>query len=501
MKRNKGINMKKISYVLLLLNVCFFVGGMEQSPKSSKVTESSTESTFDTTLHSLHDAAKKGDHILLKQLLDTGKYDLYERTFVHKHSPDCSAFEISVFKNHPKCVKLFLELDNFEIEGGKYDENSSTLAQACIDGYSEIVEMLINAGADIHVGEENDLTPLHNASEGPLGLSNNCDEEKYIKIIELLIAKGVDVNNKKNGEPYSYSPLKTAINGRHEKRAEVLCKHGALVTLEIVKEMARSGLNAMMKYYMEELNVPLKKQAQLEKIYAWGMSNRVYRAAFEGKFNRAKQLAQTLAKFEGHEDSFKILAQSIYDQNSALSDELEATDGLHFLLHEVINEYSLAKVKEVLGTVEGLEALNSLDQDGQTPLALAAMKGRRDFVLELIKHPTIDINKITGSGLDRWTPLEYACDFGQFEIVKILIVAGVRMDRVNHALVVTCDASLICLKEEEYARIISLLIEKGADPAVVNLSRIKSFKLDGLGRVVKVLTDALASKTSSLTKT
>ena len=84
---------------------------------------------------------------------------------------------------------------------------------AARDGYKEIVELLIAKGADVNA-KDNDggTTPLHHAA------SYGRNE-----VVELLIAKGADVNAKDN---YGGTPLDRAISSNKKSTASFLRKHG-----------------------------------------------------------------------------------------------------------------------------------------------------------------------------------------------------------------------------------------------------------------------------------
>jgi ankyrin repeat protein len=89
-----------------------------------------------------------------------------------------------------------------------------------------IARTLIEHGADVTVFDRLDLTPLHHAvmASGP--------ESEVTAIMELLIARGADVNRR--AEPYGRSPMEWAI-GKSPDRVACLLRHGAdpsMVTYE-----------------------------------------------------------------------------------------------------------------------------------------------------------------------------------------------------------------------------------------------------------------------------
>ncbi|NRB28689.1 MAG: ankyrin repeat domain-containing protein, partial [Roseibacillus sp.] len=87
----------------------------------------------------------------------------------------------------------------------------------------EIVELLIAKGADVNAKFEDDgSTPLHLAAW-----------KGHFETAELLIAKGADVNAKdKDGE----TPLNWAIKNKHTETADLLRKHGGKTGEELKAE-------------------------------------------------------------------------------------------------------------------------------------------------------------------------------------------------------------------------------------------------------------------------
>jgi len=80
---------------------------------------------------------------------------------------------------------------------------------------TEIVEMLLNRGANINPANQYGITALHNAVRS-----------KTMEIIELLLKKGAYVNAR---DSYSVTPLQLAVENGSEEIVKLLLKHGAYV--------------------------------------------------------------------------------------------------------------------------------------------------------------------------------------------------------------------------------------------------------------------------------
>lgn len=88
---------------------------------------------------------------------------------------------------------------------------------ATVKEHKKLVAMLLTKGADVNTKYENGNTPLHNA----VGVSFQSDN---LEVVELLIQSGADVNAKNSkGE----TPLKWAIEGKKKEIIQLLRQHGA----------------------------------------------------------------------------------------------------------------------------------------------------------------------------------------------------------------------------------------------------------------------------------
>ena len=81
----------------------------------------------------------------------------------------------------------------------------------------EITKVLIENGADVNAKNEEGLTALHEAS------FSFADVDVAVEIVELLIAKGADVNAQDDD---GSTPLDAAIDGDITETADLLRKHG-----------------------------------------------------------------------------------------------------------------------------------------------------------------------------------------------------------------------------------------------------------------------------------
>ena len=79
-----------------------------------------------------------------------------------------------------------MSVDMMTNMNGVIYDTETALQHAISNVYKEIVELLLDNGADINVKNNNDRTPLHYAS-----IENRKEMED---VIQLLLSKGADIN-------------------------------------------------------------------------------------------------------------------------------------------------------------------------------------------------------------------------------------------------------------------------------------------------------------------
>ena len=131
----------------------------------------------------------------------------------------------SLLENFDKINETFAKPDNKDVTGWTY------LLYACKFGNTEIVELLLEKGADLNNQDSDGKSSLYWASL-------NEDDEEGVKVCILLIEKGVDINDRaKDGRT---ALIAAAIKG-NDKTLEMLLKAGANPNLQ----EEESGISAL----------------------------------------------------------------------------------------------------------------------------------------------------------------------------------------------------------------------------------------------------------------
>jgi len=145
-------------------------------------------------------------------------------------------------------LKLATEIGKEKIKCNSNQEELASIHWAAGSGNIEIVKYLlsdeVNECADLT--RSNNFSPLHAASMNG-----------FTKIVELLIEKGANVNIQT--DPQKYAPIHSASFGGHLETIKVLVKNGADLSLinyrnELPIDTARRQNQLEIIKYFEELN-------------------------------------------------------------------------------------------------------------------------------------------------------------------------------------------------------------------------------------------------------
>ena len=124
----------------------------------------------------------------------------------------------------------------------------SLLAAAANGDLAEVKRLVVDCGVDPNVQDDLGMTPLHRAAS-----------DGYLEVVELLLEHGANSNIQEN--KYGWTPLHYAAKKCHVNVARVLLDHGADPTIrdnegktpldygsnceEIIEELRRGGSRTM----------------------------------------------------------------------------------------------------------------------------------------------------------------------------------------------------------------------------------------------------------------
>ena len=317
---------------------------------------------------------------------------------------------LAAYFGHTETVRYLVGLPDVEVNYAANDDSFIALHCAVQEGHADVVEVLIDAGADIDAKTSDACTPFHYACEdGKLTIlkmllkagANVCatynDGDTCLKAASgnghtetvryLVGLKEVDVNHTADGGETALHHAVIRNNESHPEVVQVLIDAGA--DIEIKNGNGRSPLHTASRF---------GKLGTVKMLVRAGAGVRV--ADNDG------DTCLTLAAYFGHTETVRYLVG--------------------------------------LPDVE----VNHEENDSFTALHFAVQEGRRD-VVEVLIDAGADIDARTSEGC---APLHYACGGGKLAIVKVLVKAGADVCATYNEGATTCVMSAVHDRHTETVR-------------------------------------------------
>ena len=358
---------------------------------------------------------------------------------------------------HLEVVKLLLKA-KANLDHQMEAKGITALIIAVQKGFSDIVQQLLEYGADPNIGDRRGSTAIHSAV-GPNDSQSNPSnrDEKFtrasqkLEIIQLLIESGVNVNiqNIAGILPLMMACMDSCSNSTHV--VELLLKNEADPNIQTTGTKM-IGLTALMfacvVSNVEVIKLLLKAKANPNQQQTDGMTALMFEAK-QGHPHIVQQLLEYGADPNISDRSGRTAIHYImmlYDRQPSkmMSDKLEI---LQLLIARGIN-------------------LNIKDRNGKTALMAASFFRFTEAVKLLLQNgadPNIEQHKpvnITSSlpKTIRFTALIYASgERMNAEVVKLLLKANANPNQEN-------ALALMIAAQQGYPDIVQQLLKYGADP-------------------------------------
>ncbi|CAH0395612.1 unnamed protein product [Bemisia tabaci] len=271
------------------------------------------------------------------------------------------------------------------------------LHSAALFGHLEVVEALIQSGADVNVRVVPKKAKIISATVTPLHFAFRSGHNSTV---EILIAK-VDINFATPLRNCS-TPLHAAAQGGHVKVVEILLEHGAVVST--VDDQNRTPLDIAVLGGSLEIVKMLFKQ---DEIY------------INGKDSEGWTMLEHASR-GGNVELVKFLVANGADINVANHNTLTGTKPIHTAAAD-----GRTNILEFF--LECGMSVHEVDYDGQTPLHYAAEFGKHEMVNYLITRGA-DVNYKNYMG---WMPIHNAASDEHEETVKVLLQNGAIYDAID----------------------------------------------------------------------
>ncbi|KAK5210764.1 hypothetical protein LTR47_001484 [Exophiala xenobiotica] len=427
----------------------------------------------------LRNAVEPMNENTISQLYDTDG-SLYDSWFTifweaidrsYEGQPEkMNSIRLAALLGHRKVLRSILQ-SNGQYEINKPDERGRTaLYHASQNGDEKVVQILVDAGADVNAEGEGCFSALHVASEGG-----------YEKIVQILVDKGADVNALTGGkslELYS-SPLGVASAGGHEKIVQILVDAGADVNTEgdycsalyvaseagyekVVQILVNAGADVIARrggYYCNALCIASERGS--EKIVQILLDRGVdinTLGGDEGVEGRRSPLCVALKR--GYEKIVQILLDRGADVN-VFDDYGTALSAA--------SEYGNEKIVQML--VDRGADVNALGHYG-TALSVASAGGYEKIVQFLVDRGA-DVNALGDYGTALFaaspyskektyygTALSAASAYGKEKIVQMLLDRGADVNALGKN---TSSTALDVASKGGHEKVVQILVDRGAD--------------------------------------
>ena len=310
-------------------------------------------------------------------------------------------------------VQIFLKKGGIDVN--KRDaEGNTPLYYACLKGFRDIVNLLLDNDADVFVSNNLSETPLHAASR-----SGNKE------IIGKLVQYGAELDATDNEldatDNEGRTPLIRLLENRRTDTAMFLIEQGA--DTEIADNTGHKAIDYATAHGLREVVERLSTGSTADT----HGNTPLHQAAFNGQSEIVRSLLSTfpdmtdatnddgetpliIACMKGNLAVAKLLLDAGADANRS---QLNGNSPLHFAA------WSGNKFigNDLIAAHAQADAQNG---NGETPLILAAREGNNEFVSLLVEHGA-DVNLADNL---QHTALYYASERGYNEITEILLTAG-----------------------------------------------------------------------------
>jgi ankyrin repeat protein len=372
-----------------------------------------------------------------------------------QNTGNLTPFYLATSFNHVHVVKLLIKHDARQLSIPNR-EGWTPLHKACDIGLAEMVNVLLDLGAEANAQDYKGLTPLHLASRKahfevvqiltkaganihatdknrltPLDFSTMSG---HVETVKLFLDHGSKVNHRADD---GWTPLHRAGRGGHKDIVSLLLSRGAELMTQDYKGNIPL-LSAVRSGRLDVVSVLLDHDPELRQTQI---------------FHRDKrgEIARMVAFYTAHPDISKHLR--VAELEYVPADNAPANQ-----LTRAIEEDALAAVKEVLA--QNPTSIDEPDSDGQPPLHVAIQEQSVPIATFLIESGA----SIESLGYHGWRPLQIAASLGNLELVQLCLSHNANVLSMSSTgqtvLHKACSGNSIA--------VVRLLLRHGADPHSTN---------------------------------
>ncbi|KAK2492495.1 hypothetical protein MC885_007928 [Smutsia gigantea] len=344
---------------------------------------------------------------------------------------------------------------------------STPLHLACQKGYQSVTLLLLHYKASTEVQDNNGNTPLH--------LACTYGHEDCVKALVYYDVQScrLDIGNEKGD-----TPLHVAARWGYQGIIETLLQNGASTEIQnrLKETPLKCALNSKILSMMEARHPSFDRRQKSSEIPAQPpqhpmdpisqgpstssfssapMSRRQEEPQKDGR--EVEKLLRAVA--DGDLEMVRYLLEWTEEDLDEVEDAVSAVD-LEFC-HPLCQCPKCAPAQKKLAKIPaGGLGVNVTNQDGSTPLHVAALHGREDLITLLLKHGA----SAGARNVNQAVPLHLACQKGHFQVVKCLLDSNAKPNKMD----LSGNTPLIYACSNGHHEVAALLLQHGASINVSN---------------------------------
>ncbi|XP_044757341.1 ankyrin repeat and KH domain-containing protein 1 isoform X3 [Coccinella septempunctata] len=343
----------------------------------------------------------------------------FQQNQTYQIDPNSAITQYNNANNQQPCPNPIVS-PSLDVDSETESNHDTALTLACAGGHEELVELLLNRGADIEHRDKKGFTPLilaataghekvvdillnHNADieaqsertkDTPLSLA--CSGGRY-EVVEMLLKRNA---NKEHRNVSDYTPLSLAASGGYVNIIKLLLNHGAEINSRTGSKL---GISPLMLAAMNGHTAAVKLLLDMG-------------SDINAQIETNRNTALTLACFQGRHEVVSLLldrkANVEHRAKTGLTPLMEAASGGYVEVGRVL----LDKGADVNAT--------PVPSSRDTALTIAADKGHVRFVeLLLCRGALVEVKNKKGN-----SPLWLAANGGHLAVVELLYNVNADID-------------------------------------------------------------------------
>ncbi|KAI4558720.1 hypothetical protein MJG53_013752 [Ovis ammon polii x Ovis aries] len=338
---------------------------------------------------------------------------------------------------------------------------STPLHLACQKGYQSVTLLLMHYKASAEVQDNNGNTPLH--------LACTYGHEDCVKALVYFDVQTcrLDIGNEKGD-----TPLHIAARWGYQGIIETLLQNGASTEIQnrLKETPLKCALNSKILSIMEAHHLSFERrqkssevsvqapQCSMDSISQGSSTSSFSSVSLSSRQDEPKKDYREVEKLlravaDGDLEMVRYLLEWTEEDLEEAEDAAGVVD-LEFC-HPLCQCPKCAPAQKKLAKIpaSGL-GVNVTNQDGSSPLHVAALHGRADLILLLVKHGA----SVGARDASQAVPLHLACQQGHFQVVKCLLESNAKPNKKD----ISGNTPLIHACSRGHHEVAALLLQHGA---------------------------------------